>query len=199
MADSLATVTQGTNDLATAVGTKLAEVELGVTASDRLSSEQLTMLQNIEGKLDAVLEQDSGAASVTSGTTNNTNVVSLKSFAANDPSIAVGMCRKTGKRLSGIEHLEQSITIIITTLIGERVMRRLFGCGLFELIDDLSNEFIRINLIATVAEALDRWEPRFTLKKVNVSATREEQGKGKLFFSLMGTYKGKDIGLEVAA
>ena len=45
-----------------------------------------------------------------------------------------GMDRETGKSLSGIEHLRQSIRDILTTPIGSRVMRRDYGSRLFELL-----------------------------------------------------------------
>ncbi len=35
-----------------------------------------------------------------------------------------GMSAETGKALEGLEHLKQSITDILTTPIGSRIMRR---------------------------------------------------------------------------
>ena len=47
----------------------------------------------------------------------------------------IGMNAKTGKALSGVDHLKQSIQDIVTTPLGSRVMRRDYGCGLFDLLD----------------------------------------------------------------
>lgn len=49
----------------------------------------------------------------------------------------IGMNAKTGKALGGVEHLKQSIRDIVTTPLGSRVMRRDYGCGLYELVDRL--------------------------------------------------------------
>jgi phage baseplate assembly protein W len=38
-----------------------------------------------------------------------------------------GMNRNTGRKLSGVDHLRQSIVDILTTPIGSRVMRRDYG------------------------------------------------------------------------
>lgn len=42
---------------------------------------------------------------------------------------------KTGRRLESIEHLKQSIAIILTTPLGSRLERRTFGSLLPGLID----------------------------------------------------------------
>ncbi|WP_375666036.1 MULTISPECIES: GPW/gp25 family protein, partial [unclassified Bartonella] len=46
-----------------------------------------------------------------------------------------GMDRTTGKPLTGIDHLRQSILDILSTRIGSRVMRRDYGSRVAELID----------------------------------------------------------------
>ncbi|NYZ70451.1 baseplate assembly protein W, partial [Endozoicomonas sp. SM1973] len=46
-----------------------------------------------------------------------------------------GTHRLTGKPLSNLDHLRQSITDILTTRIGTRLMRRDYGSRLPELVD----------------------------------------------------------------
>jgi phage baseplate assembly protein W len=46
-----------------------------------------------------------------------------------------GIDANTGKALSGLAHLRQSVTDILSTPIGSRVMRREYGSQLFRLID----------------------------------------------------------------
>ncbi len=46
-----------------------------------------------------------------------------------------GTDANTGKALSGLEHLRQSVRDILTTPIGTRVMRREYGSQLYALID----------------------------------------------------------------
>lgn len=81
----------------------------------------------------------------------------------------IGTDRHTGKRIDGEAHLRQSITDILTTPIGSRVMRRDYGSLLFELIDQPMNEATRVRLFGATATALQRFEPRFRLTRVGLS------------------------------
>lgn len=94
------------------------------------------------------------------------------------------MNAQTGKQITGVEHLKQSIQDILTTPIGTRVMRRNYGSRLFEIIDSplLDNTFIEVK--AAVADALGKWESRIALKKINV--VKVEQGYLEL--ELYGKY-----------
>lgn len=80
-----------------------------------------------------------------------------------------GMARGDGLRIDGNAHLAQSITDILTTPIGSRVMRRDYGSMLPELIDQPANSILRQLLFAASAVALSRWEPRLALRKVGIS------------------------------
>lgn len=79
-----------------------------------------------------------------------------------------GIHRTTGKALSGVDHLRQSITDILTTPIGTRVLRRDYGSRLYELVDAPINRSLFIEIYAATAEALILWEPRFELIRVQV-------------------------------
>ncbi|WP_019222066.1 GPW/gp25 family protein [Bartonella senegalensis] len=105
-----------------------------------------------------------------------------------------GMDRMTGKPLSGIDHLRQLILDILTTRIGTRVMRRDYGSRVAELIDAPANNALTIALYAAVAEALDKWEPRFKLKKIDFK--RSEDGKISLSFEGIYLPSGKPITME---
>jgi len=106
-----------------------------------------------------------------------------------------GMNVNTGKALSGLDHLRQSISDILSTPIGSRVMRRDYGSRLFTLVDAPGNGNNLVQLYAAVAEALAKWEPRFKLARVWVSGINEE---GQTTVSLQGEYlpNGKPITLE---
>lgn len=105
-----------------------------------------------------------------------------------------GMCAVTGKVLAGYAHLEQSIQNILSTPVGSRVMRREFGCDLPYLIDRPMNDETIIDVYAAVAEALDRWEPRFRLEQVYLTDAKP----GHMELALEGEYlpDGKTIKLE---
>ena len=79
-----------------------------------------------------------------------------------------GMDRNTGKTLSGIDHLKQSIQDILTTPIGTRVMRRDYGSELFSLIDAPLNKATKVDIYSATADALAKWESRFSLQQVDV-------------------------------
>ncbi len=80
-----------------------------------------------------------------------------------------GMSRTTGAPLSGDEHLAQSIGDIITTPLGSRLMRRDYGCLLFELIDRPANRATLLLATVAIAMALGRWEPRISVSRVEFS------------------------------
>ncbi|WP_375654640.1 MULTISPECIES: GPW/gp25 family protein [unclassified Bartonella] len=105
-----------------------------------------------------------------------------------------GMDRTTGKPLTGIDHLRQSILDILSTRIGSRVMRRDYGSRVAELIDAPVNNAFAVALYAAVAEALDKWEPRFKLKKIDYKMV----DAGKVSLSFEGIYlpSGKPITME---
>jgi phage baseplate assembly protein W len=100
----------------------------------------------------------------------------------------------TGKKLGGIAHLRQSVTDILTTPIGTRVMRRAYGSRLFELIDAPMNRQTLLDIIAAAAEAIKKWEPRYLVKKVLVQSA----APGALALDLFGTYlpDGKEVTLD---
>lgn len=83
----------------------------------------------------------------------------------------IGTSAATGKLLSGIDHLRQSITDILTTPIGSRVMRRDYGSRLFQLVDAPLNLSTGMDLMAATVEALEIWEPRIRVTKVTPSVT----------------------------
>ena len=100
--------------------------------------------------------------------------------------------KTNGGAISGFEHLKQSIVDILTTPKGTRVMRRDYGSDLFALLDGPVSPDRLVDFHAAVAEALDRWEPRFKLRRVDiVNAT-----PGHVVLDLTGLYQGRVVTLE---
>jgi uncharacterized protein len=95
-----------------------------------------------------------------------------------------GMSAQNGRRLGGIDHLRQSITDILTTPIGTRVMRRDYGSRLFELVDAPMNSETLLNLYAATAGALARWEPRFRLERTLATSA----APGRVELTVTGEY-----------
>jgi uncharacterized protein len=79
-----------------------------------------------------------------------------------------GMNASTGKRLGGLEHMRQSVADILRTPLGTRVMRRDYGSELPRLIDAPINRETITKIIAAGVTAINKWEPRFRVKKINV-------------------------------
>lgn len=84
----------------------------------------------------------------------------------------------TGRALSGLDHLRQSIRDILTTPLGSRVMRRDYGSELFALVDSPMNARGLLAIYAATAGAIARWEPRFEVERV--TALSAEPGRVEL-------------------
>ena len=80
------------------------------------------------------------------------------------------MDASSGKNLSGLAHLRQSVQDILATPVGTRIMRRTYGSRLPYLVDAPVNGRVLMAIIAESAAAVRRWEPRLAVKRVQVDA-----------------------------
>ena len=76
------------------------------------------------------------------------------------------MNRETGSAIGTLDHITQSMTDVLTTRIGTRVMRREYGSLLPELVDHPFNDVTRLRVYSGAVMALMRWEPRVSLSRV---------------------------------
>ena len=108
-----------------------------------------------------------------------------------------GLSATTARLLPEEQHLVQSINDILSTPLGSRVMRRDYGSDLPRLIDAPVNGETLVDLYAATAEAIDRWEPRFDLRRVEVA----DAVAGKLSLTLTGEVLGLEtvLAAEVTA
>lgn len=103
-----------------------------------------------------------------------------------------GINAHTGQELSGIDHLRQSITDILTTPIGSRVMRRDYGSLVPALIDQPDNGATRVRVYAATATALMRWEPRLRITRISLTTG---QRTGMLILDIEGLHlNGTSVG-----
>lgn len=79
-----------------------------------------------------------------------------------------GMNASSGRAISDLDHLRQSVQDILTTPTGSRVMRRDYGSQLFTLIDQPGNRGNLLRLASAAAHALLRWEPRLQLRRIQI-------------------------------
>ena len=76
----------------------------------------------------------------------------------------------------GVESIERSIHMILSTAPGERVMRPEFGCAIWDLLyEPINNSTIGLMGEAT-REALSRWEPRIEVEDVEVEPDESANG-----------------------
>lgn len=96
-----------------------------------------------------------------------------------------GVDNTTGKRISGVAHLRQSVRDILTTPIGTRVMREEYGSDIPSLIDQPDNQATTVRVYAAAATALMRWESkRLRLRQLKASRARQ----GQLILEVVGQY-----------
>ncbi|WP_144180351.1 MULTISPECIES: GPW/gp25 family protein [unclassified Pseudomonas] len=107
----------------------------------------------------------------------------------------IGVDRRTGQPLSGLDHLKQSIEDILTTPLGSRRMRPEYGSHLRRFVDLPVNEGWKSAVQAEVARALGRWEPRVQLERVKVISVLD----GQIGLELTGQYLGNSAVVEVSA
>lgn len=86
----------------------------------------------------------------------------------------LGMNSQTGRTITDMEHINQSIKDILTTPIGSRIERRDYGSFLFLLIDNPNDQATRLRIMSAVVIALNQWEPRININSVDLIADHEK-------------------------
>jgi hypothetical protein len=107
-----------------------------------------------------------------------------------------GMNAQTGRRLEGLEHIQQSVRDILTTPLGSRVMRRDYGSLLPELIDMPLNDATLLQAYAASVMALIRWEPRIRVTAIRRTVSATQPGAAVLEIEGQ-TAAGQPLTLEV--
>jgi phage baseplate assembly protein W len=101
-----------------------------------------------------------------------------------------GIDRLTGKPLGGFAHVVQSINVIMTTRLGERVMRRHFGSSAFTLLGRMLTADHVVRFFAVYCLAVELWEPRFKVMRViPVRTSGEDVRLGRFAFAIEGEYR----------
>ncbi|VVE41469.1 phage baseplate protein [Pandoraea communis] len=105
----------------------------------------------------------------------------------------LGMNKVDGLDLNDLEHIKQSVSDILGTPVGSRVMRREYGSLVPELIDQPTNDYIRMLIQAACVLAITRWEPRLSLTRLTFNVgTGEDIGKGIVDFEADRIDGGRD-------
>ena len=99
-----------------------------------------------------------------------------------DINFAMGMSRNKGALLSPDDHLKQSIYDVLMTPLGSRLLRREYGSLIPFLIDQPVNPATKLKMMAAIATAIIKWEPRVKVRQVqlsmNADATNDTSNTG---------------------
>lgn len=68
--------------------------------------------------------------------------------------------------VDGIEELERSMAVVLSTAQGERPFRPMFGCKIWDLLFEPINENTLGLMETYVEDALRQWEPRVDVEQV---------------------------------
>ncbi|MGV8924815.1 MAG: GPW/gp25 family protein [Ewingella sp.] len=78
----------------------------------------------------------------------------------------IGMARESGRVIEDMAHIRQSVSDILVTPIGSRVMRREYGSLLSALTDQPQNAALQLQIMAACYSAILKWEPRIRLTAI---------------------------------
>lgn len=95
-----------------------------------------------------------------------------------------GIDQHTFRLIDNYASALQSVEIIFSTRIGERVMRREFGAGMLEILGRLLTPRTVSVFQLTLAAAIDLWEPRFRVRAVALTGTVDEIRLGRAGFAI---------------
>jgi phage baseplate assembly protein W len=77
----------------------------------------------------------------------------------------------------GVEDIRQSLHILLTTAIGERLMQPKFGCNMDELIFESLDTTTKTIIIDKITTAILYFEPRIDAKRIELNTQNELEGE----------------------
>jgi uncharacterized protein len=80
------------------------------------------------------------------------------------------------KLVSGVEDIHQSLQILLSTNMGERIMQDDFGCDLSNVLFEEMDQGMINTLTSLISDAILYYEPRITLDHLDVSESEAHQG-----------------------
>ncbi len=78
---------------------------------------------------------------------------------------------------SGIEDIERSLQILLSTKLGERIMHPTYGCNLDELLFSPINRTLKTYVSELIKTAILYHEPRIDAEKIDISQGNELKGE----------------------
>jgi len=89
----------------------------------------------------------------------------------------MSLSRHTGEPINTREHIAQSVTDILTTRHGTRVLARGYGSDLPDLIDRPMNAALKMDIFAATVGALRKHEPRIRVRRVRLDNSSAGQAR----------------------
>jgi phage baseplate assembly protein W len=86
------------------------------------------------------------------------------------------MSRVTGKSISRLEHIRQSVEDILTTSNFERIYRNEYGGSLKRLIDEPTNEHIKNLARIIITRSIAKFENRIVVNSVEIEVLDSGDG-----------------------
>ena len=93
-----------------------------------------------------------------------------------------GMNRSTGRTLTDGDHIRQSLSDVLRTPVGSRIMRHQYGSLLSALVDQPLTPALELQIMVACYMAVLQWEPRVQLSAV----TTERLADGRMLVNLTG-------------
>jgi uncharacterized protein len=105
-----------------------------------------------------------------------------------------------GVRLSEFEeNIKENITIILGTKPGERQMMPRFGCRIHELMFAPNTRATATLIESYVRDALDRWEPRIELMKVDSWPDQDGSVRVEVTYRIKSTLAQQALDVELSS
>ncbi|SFU31006.1 hypothetical protein SAMN04488527_101254 [Aliiroseovarius crassostreae] len=101
-----------------------------------------------------------------------------------------GMCRHTGRRLSGWDHIVQSLDALVKMRRKTRIEERDDGTDIPDLQDRPSDADTLLDYCVSLATAIDKYEPRVELTGIE-TAHFDENGHAEISLNLVEVKTGQ--------
>lgn len=83
---------------------------------------------------------------------------------------------RTAKMVDDEEDIHQSLTILLSTIPGERVHRPKYGCGIHKMVYEKMNSSIITLFKHTIEKAIILFETRIQVNNIDIDFSNEEDG-----------------------
>lgn len=107
-----------------------------------------------------------------------------------------GMCRKTGRRLEGWDHIAQSLEILFSLRKASLIERRHVYSDAPALIDAPASPETLLDHFVAIAEAIDQFEPRVQLVGFRLTEA-DENGDASILVDVQDRQTGDQREFEV--